>query len=284
MNKNNGLIGFINLGNTCYMNSALQCIRYTIPLSQYFFNNNIISNNKLTNSYINLSKKSWTFNGQAIKPINFKNNLGSSNKRFSGFSQQDSQEMIIHLLDTMHESLKLDNNKSIISNTFYGKFKQTIHCPNCKYNSITYQHFTDLAVPLVSSKLSDCFNYFTTEEELDSDNLYKCDKCKQHVKAIKKMELDILPNCLIVTLKRFNKRQKLTNHIDFPLKGFNVLNQKYDLYATVNHFGGKNGGHYTANVKHPNGNWYNMNDSRCSKINSNNIVNNSVYIAFFQKI
>jgi ubiquitin C-terminal hydrolase len=288
-----GLMGFSNLGNTCFMNSALQCLRYTIPLSAFFFDHNVTSENKLTNAYIKLCKKSWKFKGGAIAPREFKTALGLSNRRFMGYSQQDSQEMIIHLLDTIHESLNNQGSKnkkkrSIISDIFYGKFKQTVHCPNCKHDSITYQDFTDLEVPLITSKkskyieLNDCFDNFTTEEELDDENMYRCEKCKKQVKAIKKMELDILPNYLIVTLKRFNRRHKLDNHVEFPLEGFEVLNKKYDLYATVNHYGGRHGGHYTASVKHPNGNWYKMNDSSCSKMSSKNVVNSSVYIAFFK--
>ena len=288
-----GLIGLSNLGNTCFMNSALQCLRYTIPLSAFFMRYNVQTKNELTDAYIHLVRKTWFNQSGSYSPRKFKQALGLSNKRFMGYSQQDSQEVIIHLLDVIHESLKdigTKNKKkrSIISDIFYGKFKQIVHCPKCGYDSITYQSFTDLEIPLCKSNsssidLGECIENFITEETLDQNNLYTCDKCKQSVQAIKKMDLDILPNFLIVTLKRFDKQKKLNDLVDFPLEKFKIFNTEYDLYATVNHYGGRNGGHYTASVLHPNGNWYKMDDSRCSKMSPDNVIDNSVYIAFFKK-
>ncbi len=37
-----GLVGLRNLGNTCYMNSGLQCLSNTQQLTEYFLSNNFM--------------------------------------------------------------------------------------------------------------------------------------------------------------------------------------------------------------------------------------------------
>ena len=58
---------------------------------------------------------------------------------------------------------------------------------------------------------------------------------------------------------------------------------KYDLFAVSQHFGGTGGGHYTAVCKNIDGNWYDYNDSSCSKISANEVVTPSAYVLFYRK-
>ena len=37
--------------------------------------------------------------------------------------------------------------------------------------------------------LLDCLNLFNSEEILDGDNEWYCNKCKEHVNAVKKMDI-----------------------------------------------------------------------------------------------
>lgn len=52
-------------------------------------------------------------------------------------------------------------------------------------------------------KLMDCFEEFRKPEMLDDDNKWYCNKCKDHVRATKQMEIFKAPPILIVNLKRF---------------------------------------------------------------------------------
>mmetsp|Transcript_4923 Transcript_4923/g.7180 ORF Transcript_4923/g.7180 Transcript_4923/m.7180 type:complete len:655 (+) Transcript_4923:778-2742(+) len=81
--------------------------------------------------------------------------------------------------------------------------------------------FSDHASLLVT--LDQCFETFTRPERLDENNMWYCSRCKEHVRAMKTMELWKLPNVLVVHLKRFAfkhalRREKLDAFVDFPLQ------------------------------------------------------------------
>jgi hypothetical protein len=115
--------------------------------------------------------------------------------------------------------------------------------------------------------LAQCFDTFTKPERLDENNMWYCSQCKEHVRAMKTMELWRLPNVLVVHLKRFEfkhalRRDKLDTLVDFPLEGLDMsvhcapsstssfvdetVPAIYDLFAVTNHFGRMGFGHYTA--------------------------------------
>lgn len=277
----NGLIGFVNIGNTCYMNSTLQCLKFTVPLSKFFLLNDINTDSSLLNNYQLLVKKSWTAD-KPFPPINFKRSLGTINRLFMGSNQHDAHELLICILDQLNTNL-LKQNITLITDLFRGYYKQTIKCMECNYESITKQEFMTLELPINGSNIHECLVSYLSEEKLEENNMYKCEKCKKYVCAIKRLEIGKLPKFLIITLKRFNRNQKINNNVSIPIKNFNLLDSEYNLYGTINHFGNLNGGHYTANILYLFDKWYNMNDSKCSEIDSNEISNSSVYIAFYYR-
>jgi ubiquitin C-terminal hydrolase len=118
------LIGLLNLGNTCYMNSALQCIRAIKELTNYFLNyfdetqlninNSLGTGGFLTLAYVNFLYNLNNCHKEYYTPKNFKNSIGIVDDRYSGKDQQDTHEFMNFLIDCLHEDLNKVINKPII--------------------------------------------------------------------------------------------------------------------------------------------------------------------------
>lgn len=130
---NKGIIGLKNRGDTCYLNTSLQCLSNLKHLTEYFLLDNFIveldnnvkelkkNNNKnikeifLTKEYIKLIKVLWT-NNTPIEPKTFHEVMQKCDNQFL-FGQHDSQESLSLILDYLHEGLKYDVEINYSGNT-----------------------------------------------------------------------------------------------------------------------------------------------------------------------
>lgn len=111
-NSAKGLVGLRNLGNTCFMNSCLQCLSNTEPLTNYFLNSfyekeinktNVLgTKGKLAKSYAKFIKGMWCDSENVFTPDGIKSAVASINPMFSGYAQHDSQEFFSFLIDGLH--------------------------------------------------------------------------------------------------------------------------------------------------------------------------------------
>lgn len=257
MSDNLGLCGFKNFGNTCWLNSSIQCLLKTIPMTKTIYKD-IKNDSLLTKEWVRLVNGVYEENC-IITPLSFlKAIIVTSNKHgymFNFNRQNDVQEFLVFFIDTMHEELKrkvnitisgkivndLDkmaydamkewknyfkNNYSSIIEIFYGQLVSHIKVIDKDINSYTYSPICSFSLPIKiedNSNIYDCFDLFTKTQILDGENKWKYDKDNKYYDIEKSLMIWKFPKILIIHLKRFtNDGKKIVNLIDFPIDNLDL--------------------------------------------------------------
>ncbi|XP_012695322.2 ubiquitin carboxyl-terminal hydrolase 20 isoform X2 [Clupea harengus] len=109
--KPRGLTGMKNIGNSCYMNAALQALSNCPPLTQFFLDcSGLVRTDKkpaLCKSYQKLISELWHKRRPSyVVPTSLSHGIKLVNPMFRGYAQQDTQEFLRCLMDQLHEELK----------------------------------------------------------------------------------------------------------------------------------------------------------------------------------
>ncbi|KAM9222061.1 ubiquitin carboxyl-terminal hydrolase 36 [Leptosomus discolor] len=301
--------GLQNLGNTCFLNSTVQCLTYTPPLANYLLSKEhsrscdqggfcmmCIMQNHTIQAFAN--------SGNAIKPVPFIRDLKKIARHIRFGNQEDAHEFLRYTIDAMQRAClngctKLDRQTqatTLVHQIFGGYLRSRVKCSVCKSVSDTYDPYLDLALEIGQvANIVRALELFVRPDVLGGENAYMCAKCKKKVSASKRFTIHRASNVLTLSLKRFADfgRRKITKDVGYPefLNLRPYMSQKngdpvmYGLYAVLVHSGFScHAGHYYCYVKASNGQWYQMNDDLVRSSNVKVVLNQQAYVLFYLRI
>ena len=317
-----GLCGLENMGNTCYLNSIIQCLAHTPWLRDFILlakHESMVHKEKI--QYILINELTKVFRGiwyenAVVTPKSFFHyfqvlSVKCGSGQFNGYNQNDSAEALIFILDLLHESISgsmpqsvLDNDMvvdspsiqqwnamykqsySTIIDNIYGQSHIKITCANCGHVSSNYDPYALIHLPVPISQepidIQHCITGLSTKEQLDSDNQYKCSNCDQHTNAFREEIILRTNDTLIINLKRFTKTGE---KINTPVS-YPLTNfticGKSYSLYAVNNHTGSLNGGHYFSYVLQNGIWYEFNDRYVRLANHASIVSPNAYILFYK--
>ncbi|XP_062937388.1 ubiquitin carboxyl-terminal hydrolase 36 isoform X2 [Cynocephalus volans] len=301
--------GLHNLGNTCFLNSTIQCLTYTPPLANYLLSKEharschqgsfcmlCIMQNHIVQAFAN--------SGNSIKPVSFIRDLKKIARHFRFGNQEDAHEFLRYTIDAMQKAClngyaKLDRQTqatTLVHQIFGGYLRSRVKCSVCKSVSDTYDPYLDIALEIRQAvNIVRALELFVKPDVLTGENAYMCAKCKKKVPASKRFTIHRTSNVLTLSLKRFANVSggKITKDVGYPeflnirpyMSQSNGDPVMYGLYAVLVHSGYScHAGHYYCYVKASNGQWYQMNDSLVHSSNVKVVLNQQAYVLFYLRI
>ncbi|EER89337.1 hypothetical protein BDA96_10G078900 [Sorghum bicolor] len=301
--------GLENLGNTCYLNSVLQCLTYTEPFAAYLQSGKHKSSCRASGfcalcALQNHVKTALESTGKIVTPFRIVKNLRCISRTFRNSRQEDAHELMVNLLESMHKCCLPSGvpsesqsayDKSLVHKIFGGRLRSQVKCTRCSHCSNKFDPFLDLSLDIAkATTLVRALENFTEDELLDGgQKQYQCERCRQKVVAKKRFTIDKAPNVLTIHLKRFspfNPREKIDKKVDFQpsldLKPFvsdsKGTDFKYSLYGVLVHTGwNTQSGHYYCFVRTSSGMWHNLDDNKVRQVREADVLKQKAYMLFY---
>lgn len=267
--------GFENLGNSCFMNTALQCELNSPVVRQALRKkcSGLVKANEATVLFTQSLHKALSTSG-VFSPSDIHTFIRNSYFNQDNFgAQQDSAEFLRLFIQELY----------LINKLYTWSEREEVKCSQqqCSYASSRPEVNTCLNLELQdeqSNNLLHLINSYYAGSVSEDD--WKCDRCKKQGIALKKTTPLSTPKRLLIQLKRFrfdyesNSLHKNSAPVTFPMEA-KLLDNKtaYYLQSFHVHAGSTlNSGHYYAYVKHPSNNtWYLYNDSIRTEVSNDAI-------------
>lgn len=232
--------GLPNLGNTCYFNSAVQCLAHVPTLTNRFLRSGYDGDCELTREYSKLIKSIWSKDGEA-DPQPFLKLFQAKFPSFTPGKPHDTNEAVLCIIDVLEKSLGLDFMKPI----FYSTEKQTVIYPggeSSRTNEIVSLTMPDASGLQTYSK----HQYLTDYVDMNG---------KKYNVAALQTTLDKMGHIFTMTFMAKTPAESV------PQK----FGESHELFALVVHWGIAFGGHYAVLCKHK-GHWRFIDDETVREV------------------
>ena len=288
------ITGLYNIGSTCYMNATLQCLLHVSPLISYFIrvypkdkdkleklNESIFSKGKISEAFFEIIKsiseagknkkntqnnpyQNYNKSNDAVSPEIFQKTVGKYNPQFQNLEANDSKDLILYLLQVMHQELnyytknnaftgypnQFDRNNtflafinsydatnfSIISDLFYGTSENTTKCLSCEKFIYNFQKFEFLSFGVLKYEnkefnLYNGFDDYIKIDRLAGDNQYYCNYCKKLCDADIYTKIFKPPKNLLINIDYGKNKKYMPKFIKYD--------DEIDITKYLNDYSGK---------------------------------------------
>ncbi|XP_071015359.1 ubiquitin carboxyl-terminal hydrolase 50-like [Oncorhynchus clarkii lewisi] len=257
-----GVCGLANSGNSCYMNAVLQCLFSTVPLVEHLLSSHKRSqlakrNSPVAGVFVHLLQEVWQGQGGTsfTSPGEMRALVSSLHPQFNNQSQQDAQELLLLLLNALHDDLKnkgerrqarssqrlclgrkslssapAPGDSTVVTRLFEGQLSYQMLCLRCDGHSHSNQVFTILSLPIpldsYRCSLQDCLSLFFQQSTLTCGDQKLCPECgvKRDTAVLTSMAKP--PEILVLHLKRFgchgSEKRKLRTNVLFSLDSLDL--------------------------------------------------------------